>query len=66
MVETVVATFSGCAVVTHWLPQTPVQTFFRLVLELKRVWCYLSSLSIQIGVFTKTFCIIVVPKMLCL
>ena len=30
-----VVTFSRCAVVTHWLPHTPVQVSFRLFLELK-------------------------------
>ena len=45
-----VATFSGCVVVTHWLSHTRVQNFFRLVLQHKKVWYYLSSLSIQIGV----------------
>ena len=53
-----VATFSRCAVVTHWLPHTPVH----LVLELKKVWCCLSPLSIKIGVFVETFCIILMSK----
>ena len=52
-----VARFSGCAVVTHWLPHTLVQIFFRLVLVHKKVWCSLSSLSIQSGVLAVTFCI---------
>ena len=51
------ATFSRCAVVTHWLSHIPVQIIFHLFLEVKKVWYYLSSLSIKIGVFTKTFCI---------
>ena len=53
-----VATFSRCVVITHWLPHTPVQISFRLVLELKKIWCCLSSLSIQIGIFAKTFYIL--------
>ena len=50
-----VARFSRCAVVTHWLPHTPVQIFFCLVLVHKKVWCCLSSLSIQTGVFAIIF-----------
>ena len=50
-----VATFSGCAMITHWLPHTPLQILFRLFLELKKVWYYLSTLSIQIGVFNEIF-----------
>ena len=53
-----VARFSECAVVTYWLFHTPVQIFFHLVLVHKKVWCCLSSLSIQTGVFAVTFCII--------
>ena len=53
-----VARFSGCALVTHWLPHTPVQIFFCLVLVHKKVWCSLSSLSIETGVLAMTFCII--------
>ena len=49
-----VATFLGCAVVTHWLPYTSVQIFFCLFLELKRVWYYLSSLNIHTRVFSET------------
>ena len=52
-----VARFLGCVVITHWLPNTLVQIFFRLVLKHKRVWCCLSSWSIQTGVFVVTFCI---------
>ena len=48
-------TFSGCAVVTHWLPHALDQFFFRLILELKNFWCYFSSLTIQTGVFVETF-----------
>ena len=47
------ARFLGCAVATHWLPHTPVQIFFRLVLVYKRV----SSLNIQTGIWAVTFCI---------
>ena len=50
-----VATFLECGMVTHWLPHTQVQIFFCLVLELKKVWCCLSSLSIETGVFAETF-----------
>ena len=50
------ARFSGCAVITHWLPHTSVQIFFRFVLVYKKVWCSLSSLSIQSGVLAVTFC----------
>ena len=51
------ARFSGCVVATHWLPHTLVQIFFCLVLVHKKVWCSLSSLSIQTGVLVVTFCI---------
>ena len=50
-----VATFLGCAVVTHWLPHTMVQIFFCFILKLKKVWCCFSSLSIQTRVFAYTF-----------
>ena len=50
-----VTTFLRCVVVTHLLPHTPAQILFCLVLELKKVWCCISSLSIQIGVFSETF-----------
>ena len=52
-----VARFLRCAEVTHWLPHTLVQIFFRLVLVHKKVWCCLFSLSIQTRVFAVTFCI---------
>ena len=32
-----VARFLRCAVVTHWLPHTPVQIFFRLLLVIKKI-----------------------------
>ena len=50
--------FSGCVVATHWLPHTPVQIFFRLILMHKIVWCFLSSLNIQTRVLAVTFHII--------
>ena len=50
-----VAWFSECAVVSNWLPHTPVQIFFRLVLVHKTIWCSLSSSSIQTGVLAGTF-----------
>ena len=50
-----VARFSECAVVSNWLPHTPVQIFFRFVLVHKTVWCSLSSSSIQTGVLARTF-----------
>ena len=50
MVGTRAAIFSGCAVIPHWLPHTPVQIFFSLLLVHKKVWCSLSSSSIQTGV----------------
>ena len=53
-----VARFSECAVVSNWLPYTPVQIFFRLVLVHKTLWCSLSSSSIQTGVLAGTFRII--------
>ena len=56
------ARFSGCAVATHWLPHTLVQIFFRLVLVHKKVWCSLSSLSIQIGFLAVTFCRTLIPN----
>ena len=49
------ARFLECAVVSNWLPHTPVQIFFRLVLVHKIVWCSLSSSSIQTGVLVGTF-----------
>ena len=52
-----VARFLGCGVVTHWLLYTLDQIFFCLILVHKKVWCCLSSLSIQIGVLVVTFCI---------
>ena len=51
------ARFLECAVVSNWLPHTPVQIFFRLILVHKTVWCSLSSSSIQTGVLAGTFCI---------
>ena len=50
-----VARFSGCAVVTHWLPHAPVQIFFCLVFVHKKIWCSLSSLSIQTTILAVTF-----------
>ena len=55
-----VARFSECAMVSNWLPHTPVQIFFRLVLVHKTIWCSLSSSSIQTGVLAVTFCITLV------
>ena len=55
--------FSRCAVATHWLPHTPVQIFFHLILVHKKVWCSLSSLSIQTGVLAMTFCITLISHM---
>ena len=49
------ARFLGCAMATYWLPHTLVQITFHLVLVHKKVWCSLSSLSIQIGVLAVTF-----------
>ena len=42
--------------VTHWLLHTRVQILC-LVLVHKKVWCCLSSLSIQTRVFAVIFCI---------
>ena len=56
------ARFLKCAIATHWLPHTPVQIFFHLVLVHKKVWCSLSSLSIQIGVLAVTFYITLLSK----
>ena len=53
-----VARFLGCAMITCWLPHTPVQNFFRLVLVHKKVWCSLSSLSTQTRALAQTFRII--------
>ena len=55
-----VARFSKCAVVSNWLPHTPVQIFFRLVLVYKTVWCSLSSSSKQTRVLAVTFYITLV------
>ena len=48
-----VATFLGCAVVSHWLPYTLVQIFC-FFLEVWKVWYCLSSLRIQTRVFIET------------
>ena len=56
-----VATFLECIVVTHWLPLTPIQFYFFLILEFKKVWSYLSSLSIQTRVFIEALRIILLP-----
>ena len=50
-----VARFPECIVVSNWLPHTPIQIFFCLVLVYKTVWCSLSSSSIQTGVLAVTF-----------
>ena len=52
---TMVARFLECAVITHWLPHTPIQIFFCLVLVHKKVWCSLSFLNIQTEVLAQTF-----------
>ena len=57
------ATFPECPVITHWLPHTPVQIFFRLFLVHKIVWCSLFSSNIQIGVLAVTFYITLIAKM---
>ena len=57
-----VATFPGCAVITHWLPHTPVQKKICLLLVHKIVWCSLSSSSIQTGVLAVTFHITLLYK----
>ena len=48
------ARFSRCAMVTHWLLHTPVQIFFNLVLVYKKVSA-LFPLSIQTGILAVTF-----------
>ena len=50
-----VARFLECVVVSNWLPHTPVQIVFRLILVHKIVWCSFSSLNIQTGVLARTF-----------
>ena len=55
-----VARFSKCAVVSNWLPHTPVQKNFRLILVHKTIWCSLSSSSIQTRVLAVTFHIILI------
>ena len=59
-----VARFSECAVVSNWLPHTPVQIFFRLVLVHKTIWCSLSSFSIQTRVLAGTFYITLLSTIL--
>ena len=49
------ARFLGWVVITHWLSHTLVQIFLHLILVHKKVWCYLTSLSIQTGVLALTF-----------
>ena len=57
------ATFLGCAMVTHWLHHSLIQIFFGLILEHKKVWCSLSYLNIQTRVFVETFRItLLIPK----
>ena len=58
-----VARFLECAVVSNWLPHTPVQIFFHLILVHKTIWCSLSSSSIQTGVLVVTFRIILMPQL---
>ena len=55
-----VVRFSEYAVVSNWLPHTPVQIFFRPVLVHKTVWCSLSSSNIQTRVLAGTFRIILI------
>ena len=31
-----VVTFPGCAMISYWLPHTPVQIFFHLILDVKK------------------------------
>ena len=51
-----VARFSGCAVVTHWLPHTPVQIFFVLFWCIKKIGAvFFFFLTIQTEVFAVTF-----------
>ena len=57
-----VVRFSECVVISNWLPHTPVQIFFRLILVHKTIWCSLSSSSIQTGVLAETFCITLILK----
>ena len=60
-----VATFPGCAVITHWLSHTVVQIFFCLLLVHKTIWCSLSSSSIQTGVLAVTFHITLIDIKIC-
>ena len=57
-----VARFLECAMVSNWLPHTPIQIFFCLVLVHKTVWCSLSSSSIRTGVLAGTFRITLIYK----
>ena len=65
MVGTMVARFSECAVVTHWLPHSLVQIFFGLILVHKTVWCSLSSSNIQTRVLAMTFRITLLTILFC-
>ena len=59
-----VARFAECTVVSNWLPHTPVQIFFRLILVHKTIWCSLSSSSIQTRVLAGTFYITLLSSLL--
>ena len=48
-----VATFLGCIVIFYWLPHTPVQIFFHLILDVRK-FELVFSLSIQTRVFGET------------
>ena len=49
-----VATFSRCVVITHWLPHTLVQIFFRLILDIRKfgvvfpLWVYNLEFSLRL------------------
>ena len=47
VVETMVARFSECTMVTHWFPHTLIQISFRLVLVHKIVWCSLQVYKLE-------------------
>ena len=55
-----VTTFSKCAVVTHWLPHTPIQKKKSSLFRGLQSLVLISSLRIQIGIFIETLCITLV------
>ena len=61
-----VARFSGCAVITHWLPHTLVHIFFRQILVHKKFWCSLSyKLEFWLRLSEELYCLVPMPTKFC-